>query len=243
LIVLARSPIVSRPPANFDLVDETSEFDVWRRVRPASEVVIHFPLSGLPAERTHQFCVGVRTAARRAGAGSFVAYVPAGQRAVLVPTKATHPSYWHAIAPEALHAYGAGAIEGSVSLPSAGTYEISMPGSIARPVTLYVDGRRAGVIAYQQRYPGQYLRFGRITLSGGVHKVRLVRGNGDLHPGSGDGPDTASGVIGTLIFTLAQPENGRVKLVQANQAAHICAAQVGYQWMEVLRPGARSASS
>jgi hypothetical protein len=243
LIVLARSPLVSRPPANFDLVDETSEFDVWRRVRPASEVVIHFPLSGLPVERTHQFCVGVRTAARRAGAGSVVAYVPAGQRAVLVPTRATHPSYWHAIAPEALHAYGAGAIEGSVSLPSAGSYEISMPGSIARPVTVYVDGRRAGVIAYQQRYPGQYLRFGRISLSGGVHKVRLVRGNGDLHPGSGDGPDTASGVIGTLIFTLAQPENGRVKLVPGNRAGHICAAQVGYQWMEVLRPGARSASS
>jgi len=243
LIVLARSPVVSRPPANFDLVYETSEFDVWRRVRPASEVEIHFPLSGLAAERTPQFCVGLAAAVGRAGAGASVAYVLAGQRSLLIPTQATHPSYWHAVGPEALRAYGAGAIEGSVSLPSAGTYEIAMPGSVGRPVTLYVDGRRAGVIAYQDRYPGQYIRFGRLSLGSGVHKVRLVRGNGNLHPGSGDGPDTASGVIGALTFTLERPENGRLNVVAGNQAGRVCAAQVGYQWMEVLRPrGGRTRS-
>ena len=81
------------------------------------------------------------------------------------------------------------------------------------------------MIAYQDRYPGQYLRFGRLALSAGVHKVRLVRGNGNLHPGSGDGLDTASGVIGALTFTLEGPENGRLNVVAANQAGRVCAAQ------------------
>jgi hypothetical protein len=242
LLVLARSPVASRPPANFDIVDQTSEFEVWRRVRSASEVVAHLPLSGLPAERTQQFCLLLLHTARRAGPGSLVAYVPAGPRAVLVPTLAKHPSYWHAFAPEALRAYGAGAVEGSLVLPASGTYEVSMPGSVGRPITLYVDGHRAGSIAYQERYPGQYLRFGRVSLSAGVHTVRLVRGSGDLHPGDGDGPDTSSGVIGRVTFTLERPQNGRLKVVPRSQAARVCAAHEGYQWMEVLAPGARSAS-
>ena len=76
LLVLSRSPVASRPPANFDLVYQTSEFQVWRRVRPASEVVIHFPLSG-SARRANAglYCRALARAVRRAGRAS-LAYVP-----------------------------------------------------------------------------------------------------------------------------------------------------------------------
>jgi hypothetical protein len=235
LIVLARSPLASRAPANYNLVDETSEFEVWRRVRPVSEVFLHLPLSGSPTERTKQFCQGLARSVRQAGAGSSVAYVPVGPRTQLVPTQATHPSYWHPLGPEALRAYGAGAIEGSISLPAGGAYEISMPGSVGRPLTLYVDGRRVGSVAYQFRYPGQFLRFAaRVSLSAGTHQIRLSRGNGSLAPASGDGPDTASGVIGPLIFTLEQPGDGSMAVVPGSEASRVCAAHVGYEWMEVL---------
>src|SRR5207237_1206218 len=52
LLIVARSPVASRPPANFDLAWRTSEFEVWRRARPATEVVDHLPLSGSTTERT-----------------------------------------------------------------------------------------------------------------------------------------------------------------------------------------------
>jgi hypothetical protein len=242
LLVITRSSIASRPPANFDLVDQTSEFQAWRRVRPASEVVLHLPLSGSPTERTHHFCRGLRASVRRAGAGSSVAYVPAGPRAELAPTDMTHPRYWRALGTEALRAYGAGAIEGSVQLGAGGTYEISMSGSVARPVTLYVDGHRAGSVANQERYPGQFLHFARLSLSAGTHRIRLSRGNAGVSPGSGDGPDTSSGVIGPLIFALDQPQNGRLMVVPGSDAGRVCTAHAGYQWIEVLAPGARAVS-
>ncbi len=234
LLVTARSPVASRPPANFDLVDQTPDFQVWRRVRPASEVITHFPLSGLPAERSALFCQNLRKAVRNAGTGASIAYVPASPRTALSPTQAKHPSYWHAVTPEALRAFGQGSIEGSITIPAGGTYEVSMPGSVGRRVTLTVDGRRVGSIGYQERYPGQFLRFGRIALSAGAHSVRLTRPSGDLHPGNGDGPDTTSGIIGSFTFALEQPQAGKLHLAAGKQAGAICSAPVGYQWIEVL---------
>jgi hypothetical protein len=241
--MISRSPVASRPPANYDLAEQTSEFQVWRRVRPAAEVVTHFPLSGLPTERTNAFCAALGRAVHRAGPGASAAYVPSGPRTLLIPTQVRHPSYWHAVTPEAVRAYGAGSIEGTISTPAAGVYEVSMPGSVGRPVTLFVDGRRVGSVGYQERYPGQYLHFGRVTLTNGSHTVRLTRPGGDLHPGSGDGPDTSAGVIGSLTFTLEQPQNGTLQVVSAKDAVRACTAPVGYQWMEVLAPGARAKSS
>ena len=241
LLVISRSSVATRPPVNYELAERTAEFEVWRRVRPGSEVLVHYPLSGSPTERSSQFCRGLVESAHRAGPGASVAYVPVGPRAALVPTQVAHPSYWPPLGPEALHAVGAGTIHGKLSLPGSGSYEIWMPGSVGRPLTLYIDGRRVGSVAYQFRYPGQFLKFGTAVLSAGQHDIRLVRGNGSLHPASGDGPDTASGVVGQLLFSLSRPGDGRVAIVPAQAAARVCKASVGYEWMEVLRPGAAAA--
>jgi hypothetical protein len=242
LLVIPRSPVASRAPANYELADQTSEFDVWRRIRPASEVTLHLPLSGSANERTSTFCRGLEGNVRLAGAGAEVAYVPTGPRTLLIPTQVMHPSYWHALGPETLRAYGAGAVEETISLPAAGTYDISMAGSVGRPVTLYVDGREVGGVAYQERYPGQYLHFARVSLSAGSHRIRLSRGNGSLAPGSGDGLDSDSGAIGPLVFTLEQPGDGSLVVVPGREAARVCAAHAGYQWIEVLRPAAHAAA-
>jgi hypothetical protein len=235
LWVIPRSAVASRPPANYQLVEKTSEFEVWLRTRPASEVLAHLPLSGSPTERTPEFCRNLANSIRRAGPGVRVAYVPTGPRVPMVPNLVKHPDYWPALGPETLRLIGAGAIEGTIALPANGTYEVSMPGSVGRPLTLYVDGRRAGSIGYEERYPGQYLSFGRVHLSAGAHRVRVVRGNGSLHPGSGDGPDADTGEIGTMLFTLEQPQDGRMVVVPASAAQRVCAARAGYQWIELLR--------
>jgi hypothetical protein len=60
LIVEPRNPVGVRAPSNWDLVQQTKYFNVWRRVRPASEVYFHFPLSGLPhsARSSSTRCTG-----------------------------------------------------------------------------------------------------------------------------------------------------------------------------------------
>lgn len=238
LLIVARSPVTTRAPANFELADRTAEFEVWRRVRPASEVLDHLPLAGSPTERTPAYCRNLERIVRSAGRGASVAYVSSGPRTQVLPTQATHPSYWHALGPEAVRAVGAGSLQYSVSLVVGGTYDVSMPGSVGRPLTLYVDGRRVGGVGYQWRYPGQYLHLARVHLSSGSHSVRLTRPNGSLHPGSGDGPDAATGVIGPLIFSLERPQDGRLLVAPGSEAGRICAARAGYEWIEVLRGGA-----
>jgi hypothetical protein len=238
LLVLTHSPVTSRAPANYALVDRTSDFEVWRRMRPASEVFAHFPLSGSPGDRTSSFCRTLSRSLRAAGAGASIAYVPSGLRVSLVPTQTTHPSYWHPAGPESLRAHGAGTVDGSVSLPADGTYDISMPGSVGRELTLYVDGHRVGSVGYEERYPSQYLRFARIKFSAGAHRIRLSRPNGSLDPGSGDAPDGNAGIIGPLLFTYEAPGTGQLHVAPARDAAGVCSAHAGYQWIEVLRPGA-----
>ena len=56
LIVTPRGPLTVRAPSNWDLVQQTAYFDVWRRERPATDVYAHLPLSGLPHERTLAIC-------------------------------------------------------------------------------------------------------------------------------------------------------------------------------------------
>jgi hypothetical protein len=184
------------------------------------------------------FCTGLAKAVRRAGPGSLVAYVPSGARTSMLPPQAKHPHYWPTTGPSSLRAQGAGAIEGTVALPSDGDYDISLTGSIGRQLTLYVDGRRVGSLLDEWRYPSQFLRFANVSLRAGSHVIRITRPNGDLLPGSGDAPDGNSGTIGSLIFTLQQPLGGRLTVVPGSEAEHVCAAPFGYQWMEVLSAGA-----
>ena len=82
LIITARSPVNSHPPSNYELVERTRYFEVWRR-KQSPAVLAHFPLAGLPHERTeHGFCGPFVGRVRRAGPGVAVAYVPAGELTV-----------------------------------------------------------------------------------------------------------------------------------------------------------------
>jgi hypothetical protein len=242
LVIQPRSPIASRPPSNYDLVERTRFFEVWRRDRPASTVLDHFPLSKLPHERTLQICRLIVRAARDAGRGAQIAYATGSTVTVANPLEGGHPDYWKPLGASALVAPGAGTVQLSVRLPQDGRYAIWLQGSLGRPVGLYVDGRRVTTAGYEERYPGQYLLLTSTTLRAGTHSVRVVRGNGSLHPGSGDpATDVAGRTLGAIVFAREGAGAGAgaepVYVAPAARTAQICAAPVGYQWLEVLAPG------
>jgi hypothetical protein len=239
LIIAPRSPVASRPPSNYDLVQQTPYFDVWRRDRPSATVVDHFPLSSLPYEREQQhFCPSFDADARRAGPHAEVAYAQASPTVVTGLTQGAHPDYWRVVGPDTVIAYGAGTAQLTLKLPQPGHYSIWLQGSVGRPLTIYVDGHRLTRISYEERYPNQFLLLGNTTLTSGVHTIRIVRGNGSLHPGSGDpSTETAGRTIGAIVFSVEGSSSGRVHVAAASDAAQICAAPVGYQWLEILKPG------
>jgi hypothetical protein len=236
LIVLPREPVVSRPPANYVLAARTHYFDVWRRVQPPTTVMAHLPLSGSPVERTPAFCQAFRRMVRNAGPSASIAYAQSPLAVRVLPTLAVHPHYWRSLDPEQVRAYGAGSLTASFSVPVSGNYDLWLFGSVERTDSFTVDGRPFGSVGNQERYPGQYLAVGSGHLAAGAHVLRMSRSAGNLGPGNGDGPDTLSGLIGPIVFSPRGTPSAAVHVAAAGTAARVCAARVGYQWLEVLRP-------
>jgi len=239
LIVMPRSPVATRPPSNYDLVDQTRYFQVWRQDRPASTVVAHFPLSSLPHERaqTH-FCPSFVADVRRAGPTAEVAYAQATPTSVTGLTLGPHPDYWRSAGPDTVIAYGAGTSEVKVPISTSGRYSVWLQGSIGRPLAIRLDGRPLASVGYEERYPNQFLMLDSTTFSAGTHTLRVVRGNGSLHPGSGDPvTDTEGRTIGAFVFSREGTSTDRVQVAPGRDAARVCSTPVGYEWLEILKPG------
>ncbi len=244
LIIQPRNPTGSRAPSNYDLVDRTRYFDVWKRERPSQTVLKHFPLSSLPHERTPAICRRITGYARRAGAGAEVAYAQTSVTAVANPVEGIHPDYWKTLGPSTLGAYGAGSDRMEVKLPGSGHFSIWLQGSVGRPLGVYLDGHKLSSVGYEERYPDEFIFLGAATLKAGAHTLRIVRGNGSLHSGSGDGSiETITRVIGAIAFARESSLSDRVFVAPASRTAQICAAPVGYQWIELLKPGGAPADA
>jgi hypothetical protein len=242
LIVTPRGPLTVRAPSNWELAQQTRYFDVWRRVRPAAEVVAHLPLSGLPHERTATFCRGLGDELRRAGPGASLAYVLAPIGSQISPQAGVHPDYWRAAGNE-LAVYGAGSDRVPFTLVAPGVYDIWMEGTVGRPVRFSIDGHRVGTLAYEERYPSQFLHIGTAALAAGHHTLTILRGGGSLHPGSGDDVDPDTRGLGPILLLPQGSQAYRLRFASAAAAQRICRAPVGYEWMEILRPGAAGARS
>ncbi len=238
LIIQPRSPSASRAPANYDLIEQTRYYDVWRRDRPSSAVLFHAPLSSLPHERTPALCRLLVNKARAAGPNAQLAYAKTSVAAVANPLSGTHPSYWRALGPSTLLGYGSGVAEMKLTLPSSGRYSVWLQGSVGRPLTFYLDGKRLSSIGYEERYPDQFLLISTGPLTAGPHTLQIVRGGGSLHPGSGNpGAETTLATIGAIVFNREQATENSVYVAPASRMAQVCAAPVGYEWLELLKPG------
>jgi hypothetical protein len=239
LIIQPRSPTASRAPANYDLIRQTRYFEVWRRDRPSSTILFHAPLSSLPHERTPALCRLLVDKAREAGPSGQIAYAQTSVAAVANPLAGAHPIYWRALGPSTLADYGAGSAQMKIALPSAGRYSVWLQGSIGRPLTFYIDGKRLASLGYEERYPDQFLLVHTRELSAGPHTLRVVRGGGDLHPGDGNpGGETTPATMGAIVFERQHSTANSVYVAAATRMAQLCAAPVGYEWLEVLKPGA-----
>jgi len=234
LIVVPRGPVSVRPPSNWRLAEQTRYFDVWQRVRPGAEIAELLPLSGLPGERSALFCKNLQASLRRAGPGASVAYAPAPVETDVQPAAGVHPSYWQPTG-DALVLDGAGSDRMRFTLAHAGDYEIWVEGTIGRPVSFVLDGHTVGTVAYEERYPSQFLYVGARRLAAGSHTLVVKRGGASLHPGSGNDVDPDTRTLGTIVLLPRGSQTYRVKVAPASAAPSVCAAPTGYEWMEVIR--------
>lgn len=241
LLILGRSPMIARPPANYRLIQEGRFYDVWER-QSTPQVLDHISITGgvdpLPPPRC--------SALRQAGAEALrdhaqLAYVTNLPGPSFYPSSAAHPSTW---APAAANGAGAsgvlaltqqpGTVLGQIRVPVAGNYRVWLYGSFSRPVTVWVGKRDVGSLSREISSPGQVLALGTVHLNAGNQPVQITRPPASgITPGNiVDGYAGTGELLGPVMLVPAGQEP-QVHVIAPQQAASLCGKRL--QWVEVIR--------
>jgi hypothetical protein len=230
LLVLGRSPRISRPPADYEPVYIGRYYTVWRRSSTPT-VLQHVPLGGGLYPAAAPSCkLVLATAALATREHARLAYVVRPHPPTLVPTTATRPPNWGAVAGdpfELIPRAQPGAVTGTVRVGSAGRYRVWLGGSMSQRFEVWVGGHHVGSVAYQLGPPGQFVQVGEVTLSAGAQSVRIVRPASNLTPGD----DPLGQLLGPLMLTDSA-DVPAVAVVDPARARSLCGQTL--DWLEIV---------
>lgn len=230
LMVLGRSPRVSRPPANFRLVYQGKYYDVWQRTA-APRVLTHISLGTSLYPGSIPSCKLVHaTAAKAVREHARLAYVERPRVPTLVPTQATRPADWGLVSGDPyslIPRQQAGAVTGTVPITQGGRYQVWLQASLAQPFRVIVNGRQVGKLGYELGPPGQFVPLGEVSLGPGRATIQIIRPGHDLRPGNG-----GTGLLGPLMLVPAGPPPA-VSQIAPQQARTLCGQTL--DWLEIVR--------
>jgi hypothetical protein len=214
-LLLARSPLDSRPPSAYALAWRGRFYDVWLQRRPAPLILEHVPLGDDGQAEAAAPCRTVtRVAAVAAAHGGRVAGVLREPAIVDPLSTAALPPGWTTWSGDRNVVYPtpSGTLETQVSVPAAARYSFWVGGSFLRRLDLDVEGIRVASAHQRLNHDREYTPFGEATLTAGTHGVRLVYRPDTLRPGSGGthfgvGPLVVSRDSAELPVTYASPSN------------------------------------
>jgi len=232
-IIIRRSPVASRPPANFRLVARNRYYELWKRYE-ALKVIAQRPLvahqeSSIQAARLPE-CSEVSKIAQAAPADSnLVAAVPPPSSGFAIAS-VSHSPGWVAGGefPGGVATTTPGRAEGSLTLSDGGSYRLWLQGNFPRRVAVLVDGHRVGAVQ-ETDSPMGWLSVGVTDLQPGRHILTIVRPGGGLGPGNGDTQAT----IGALV-AIRSPEAPRLVRVSKSDWRSLCALPA--EWIETVYP-------
>jgi hypothetical protein len=234
-IILRRGANQSRPPAVYRRVLTGRYYDVWQRpLASQREVLAHLPLGrGLQVSSSPR-CASVKSLAAVAATNAAqLAYAARAPALAIQPSRTPFPPGWAIDTPQSadLHTRGRGRIRAAVTALVGGDYQLSVDGTIGRALTLYVDGRRAGSVAYELNGRGSDNLVATVRLTRGRHVITLLRGSGDARPGSGD---DQLRLLGPIRLTLRDPTAEPVRYLAPQAWRTLCGRTL--DWIEVVRP-------
>ncbi len=229
LLVVRRSPAASRPPSSFRRVWRGRWYEVWER-RGGRTVVAHVGLGNAVDPTAVVSCADVRRLARAAGPRGALRASVAPQPAVAGLDAASAPPGWRAtdgvLYPDGR---GTGTGRATVTLPSAGRYEVWVGGSFRGGARVAVDGVAAGSDRHQLSFPGNWVPFATTDLSAGPHAVTVRLDGGGIHPGVHGIDRYAIGPV--ALVPVDAP--ARVIEVPRNDADALCGRRL--DWVEAVR--------
>jgi hypothetical protein len=236
LILRRRNPLASRPPSDYRLVETTRWYEVWRRTGDPRLIEAHYPLKGKASERTKAFCARVQQSVDKAGAGARIRYaVPPPDVTAIDPDPRFVPSTWTLDTKTGdIRAGGPGRQQQPFALKRPGTYRVYLRGSVGRRVVVSIDGRVVGEPRWQESYQGHYEPLSTVTLRRGQHVLTVLRGGGDLLPGTGNDASGATTLLGPVVLEPVG-ETTTMRTLPASRLRSACRSDVPMDWLEVLR--------
>lgn len=225
-LVLRRSPLASRPPLPFQLVEEGEDYEVWQTDDSAAPLS-HLPLGEGQETAATPSCGEIEALAREPG----VLHLAAAARpaATVIPmSRLSLPSDWVTggdgsyASPES-----AGTAEGEIDLSRSGEYGVWLGGSLRGSVEIFIDGQFVGEAGTEVDHAGQYRELASVRIPAGRHRIALTYEEpSPLAPGGG-GERFA---IGPLALSLGAAADSRVEIVDAGEADSLCGRPL--DWVE-----------
>jgi hypothetical protein len=226
LLVVRRSPLSSRPPSSFRLVERTRWYEVWRRDDSAPRVLEHVPLGNELSPGAVPSCGAVLRLASLPGVRRVLA-VPRDRAAVLSLSTPDHPNSWSTgTVTGSVDPGGSGAVSRDFRV-TAGRYDVWLAGSFLGRFSATVDGRPVGSAQHELEWSGQLVDLGTLPLGGGAHRVELRYAYGGWRPGTrGLAPLPAGPLV------VAPASSPRLIGVAPARARSLCGR--GLDWIEAV---------
>jgi hypothetical protein len=229
VIVTRRSPIVSRPPANYRLFYSNSLYLGWKReARPV--VLAHLPLQSEWQGSLTPSCTAVGSLVANAPRGSeLIAAVTPPSTGFSVLNAPSRPFSWdlnqnpyNSVTP-----LGPGKVFETVRVPVSGLYRAWVQGSFPRPMRVLVDGRIIGQVDGIDS-SDQWSTAGVVHLSAGNHVLEIYRGGGRIFPGDG----SFEAEVGYVTLAKVGPEV--LRTVPLSRWHSLCSSAA--DWIELVKP-------
>jgi hypothetical protein len=238
-VVVRRSPVASRPPANYRLVRRGEYYDVWQRPEHPTgafgQVLDHLSLGGQVDPGGVPLCGQVLALAETAmaqGPGGRLVAAPAPPVGVIPLAQADAPAEWRN-GDYLIPGNDAGEVRSNFGANGRGDYEIWLGGSVRARVETRVDGNLVGDVRHHLVSGIGYTRIGEAELEAGRHDLVLSFSGADLNPGSSRS-DTLDYPVGPVIVALAPGPAASLESAMPVEAASLCGKR--WDWIEVVAP-------
>ncbi len=233
-IVVRRSPVASRPPANYQMLRRGEYYDVWQRpAQPTggfARVLTHLPLGGELDPGGVPSCDQVLAmAAVVTSQGGLLVAAPASAVSVTSLLRADVPADWRK-GNYLIPGNDAGQVRSTFDVNAPGDYEIWLGGSIVDSVVTVVDDNPVGDVRQHLVSGIGYTRVGAAALVGGRHKLVLSFSGAGLRPGSWHSV-SLDFPIGPILVAPA-PSAADLVSVAPGQAGSLCGKR--WDWIEVV---------
>lgn len=227
-LVLRRSPLASRPPLPFQLVEDGDYYEVWQ-AGGAPAPIRHLGLEGPEGPSAVPDCAEVEQLAAEPGTLHLAAAVRPDP--VRIPLgDLSLPSGWK------LGGGGAyatpdssGTATGSFSIGKSGSYGVWLGGSPRGDVKVEIDGKPAGSSGPELDHADSYRQVGTVELEPGRHEIAFTYEEASpLAPGVGG----EAFALGPLLISPGTAADARVETVDVSEVSSLCGRPL--DWIEAL---------